>query len=211
MVLFSGQVVTGLQQPGASYQTGSQTIISLGKSGELLASEYQGKYYSLCYAGRVYQTCNQTVATLSTLSTTYTGLLIANPFGSGVNSALLQCMVALASAPGGIATIQHQGINLVQKTAITNTTPNTVYNALLGGAASNSAVASVSATLPTAPIAFRAVGCGVNATGTATTAPVIVDDIAGGMILQPGTYVGLGYVTTAPAVIASYHWAEIPQ
>lgn len=205
MATVQGQV--GVQQ----LQSGVQATVAQGKGAEVLVSEFQGKYYTLCYAGKVFTTCNQTVATLSTLSTTYTGLLVFNPVGTGVNMTLLQCAVALASAPGGISTIQHQASVTFQKTAVTNTTPNTVYNTLLGVQAVGVGLASVSATLPTAPVAIRAIGCGVNATGSATTIPFALDDIAGGIILGPGTYCGLGYVTTAPAVIASYHWAELPQ
>jgi hypothetical protein len=190
---------------------GDTPNIAQGKGAEILVSEYQGKYYTLAYAGRVFMTCNQTVATLSTLSTTYTGLLVANPIGSGVNAILLQCAVALASAPAGISTVGHQASVTIQKTNITNGTANTIYNGVLGGPAATVCVASVAATLPTAPVQVRSLGVGVTATGAAAPIAFALDDIAGSLILPPGTYCGLGYVTTAPAVIASYHWCELPQ
>jgi hypothetical protein len=210
MVSVQGQVlpkVGQLSPPPA--QAGISATLGLGRNTEVLNSQMHARFFYLTYAGQVYSICNQAVATLSTLSTTYTGLLVINPFGSGFNAVLLQCSVALASAPAGISTIGHQGITTIQKTAVTNGTPTTVYCGLLGGAA-GACTGSVAATLPTAPIQIRSIGCGVNATGSATTIPFALDEIDGSIILQPGTYLGLGYVTTAPAVIASYHWAELP-
>lgn len=210
MVAVQGQVIPkiGALSPPPS-QAGINATVGLGRNTEALASQLHAKYFYLTYAGQVYSICNQTVATLSTLSTTYTGLLVINPNGSGFNAVLLQCCVALASAPAGVSTIQHQAITSVQKTAVTNGTPATVYNGLLGTAA-GACTGSVAATLPTAPISIRAVGCGVVATGSTDTIPFALDEIDGTIILQPGTYCGLGYVTTAPGVIASYHWAELP-
>lgn len=206
MPTIQGQV--GPQQLGS----GANATIAQGKAAEVLVSEYQAKYYSLCYAGKVFSTCNQTVATLSTLSSTYTGLLIANPYSSGTNMIVLQCCVAAASAPGGISTVQHQATATVVKVPITtNSTPNTIYNSLIGSASLGVAIATVSGALGTTPVCIRAMGVGVDATGAANPIAFAVDDIAGSMILQPGTYVGLGYVTTAINVIASYHWAEVPQ
>lgn len=204
MPSIQGQV--GTQQ----LQTGVQANLALGKGAELLVSEFQAKYYSLCYAGKVYNTANQAVSTLSTLSTTYTGLMISNPFGSGFNSIVLQCCVAFASAPGGISTVHHEGAPAIHKTPVTQGTPNTVYNSLIGSPALGVTLGASASTPPNTPVVLRSIGCGVNATGSATTIPFVMDDIAGGMILQPGTYVGLGYVTTACNVIASYHWCELP-
>lgn len=211
MPTVQGQVTQSLNQPLSQFQSGVSATLSLGKQGEVLVSEFQGRYYSLCYAGKVFNSCTQAVVTLSSLSGTYTGLCITNPWGSSVNLAVLQCCVALASAPAGISTVHHEAaFPPLSKTAVTQGTANTVYNALIGYGAVGAGLAATAATLPLAPVAIRAVGVGVNATGSATTIPFALDDIAGSLILAPGTYMGLGYVTTACSVIASYHWAELP-
>lgn len=203
-MLFQGQVSP--QQLAA----GVQANVALGKGAEMLVSEYQGRYYSLTYAGKVFSACNQAAKALTTLSATYTGHLIYNPLGSGVNAILLQCSVAVATAPAGISNMHYEGTLITQTTAPTTNTTNTVFNNLFG----NTSVAQSSSynvsTLPAAPVAVRALGGGPNATGSVTT-PFIVDDIAGLMIVGPGTYVGLGYLTTAISVIASFTWAELPQ
>jgi hypothetical protein len=201
------QGIVGVQQ----VQTGAQPAVAQGKGAEVLVSEYQGKFYTLTYAGKVFSAPNQAVKALTTLSTTYTGNLVWNPIGSGVNVILLQCAVALASAPGGISTIQHQGIGFVQATAPSSNTANTVYNNFLGNTTVGLGVSYNISTLPTAPVVVRAIGAGVNATGSATVIGFVLDDIAGSLILSPGTYCGLGYITTVASVVASYHWCELPQ
>ena len=203
-MLFQGQV--GPQ----SYQSGTEPNLALGKAGELLFSEYQAKYYQLCYAGKVFQACNQANKALTSLSSTYTGHVLWLPLGTGVNSVILQCCVAVASAPAGISTMHHEGCTLVQTTAPATNTANAVSNSLLGSTAVAATASYNISTLGSTPVALRAVGGGTNATGSAAVTSFVLDDIAGGMILQPGTFVGLGYVTTAISVIASYHWAEIP-
>jgi hypothetical protein len=212
MPTVQGQVTQSLNQPLSQFASGNPATLSLGKSGELLASEFQGRYYSLCYAGKVFYSATQALVTLSSLSGTYTGLLVTNPYGTGVNLAMLQCAIALGSAPGGISTIHHEGaFPPLSRTAVTQGTPSTVYNSLIGNAAIGAGLAATAATIAIAPVAIRQVGLGVNATGSATTFGYSVDDIAGSLILQPGTFLGLGYLTTAVNVMASYHWAEIPQ
>jgi hypothetical protein len=203
-MLFQGQVSP--QQLAA----GVQATVALGKGAEMLVSEYQGRYYSLAYAGKVFGICNQAAAALSTLSATYTGLLFFNPIGSGINAILLQTAVALATAPGGISNIHYESTLTAQTTAVTNTTPRASFSTLFGNTAASTCSGSVSATLPAAPVAVRALGGGPVATGS-TVAPFILDDVAGSMIFGPGTYVGLGYLTTAISVVASFYWAELPQ
>lgn len=210
-MLVQGQVTQHIGALSPSYGTGAQTTLTLGRNGEILASEYHGKYYSLCYSGTIYFACNQANQALTSLSATYTGNLVYNPVGSGINAILLQCCIAVASAPAGISTMHHEATTSFQKTAPTTNTSLTVASSFLAQPEGASCFAYSATTLPAAPTAIRAIGGGVNATGSVSPTAFIVDDIAGGIIVAPGTYVGLGYVTTAISVIASYHWAEFPQ
>lgn len=212
MPTVQGQVTQSLNQPLSQFQSGATPTLALGKQGEVFVSELQGRFYSLAYAGKVFGSATQANTTLSSLSGTYTGLVITNPWGTGVNLALLTCAIAMASAPAGISTIHHEAaFPPLSKTAVTQGTPSVVYNALVGNAAIGAGLAATAASLPIAPVAIRQIGLGVNATGSTTTFGYNVDDISGMIILEPGTYCGLGYLTTAMNVMASYHWAEIPQ
>ena len=192
-------------------QNEASANLSVGKSAEAFGSSYQGRYYQLCYAGKVYNSCLQASTALSTLSTTYTGLMITNPVGTGFNCVMLQCCIAVSSAPAGISTMHHEGTKIFQPTAVTQGTPNTVQNMLLGNLTLGVGLAASASTPPATPVALRAIGGGTNATGSVQCTDSIIDEIAGAMILAPGTYIGLGYLTTAISVIASYHWAELPQ
>jgi hypothetical protein len=203
-MLFQGQVSP--QQLAA----GVQANVALGKGAEMLVSEYQGRYYSLAYAGKVFSACNQAAKALTSLSSTYTGHLIYNPLGSGINAIILQCAVAVATAPAGVANMHYEGTLSTQSTAPSSNTANTVFNNLFGNTSIAASASYNVSTLPANPVAVRALGGGPNATGSVTT-PFIVDDIAGLMILGPGTYLGLGYLTTAISVVASFSWAELPQ
>lgn len=203
-MLFQGQV--GPQQ----LQSGVQANVALGKGGEMLVSEYQGRYYSLAYAGKVFSSANQAAKALTLLSSTYTGHLIYNPLGSGVNAILLQVCVAVATAPAAISNMHYEGTIGVQTTAPVTNTANTVFNNLLGNTQVAASASYNVSTLPVTPVVIRALGGGPNATGSVTT-PFIVDDIGGALILSPGTYIGLGALTTAISVVASFTWAELPQ
>lgn len=188
---------------------GVQANIALGKAAEPLVSEFQGRYYSLAYAGKVFSACNQAAKALTTLSSTYTGHLIYNPIGSSINLSILQCAVAVATAPAGVSTMHYEGTLIVQNAAPTSNTVNTVFSNLLGSSFTGQGNSYNISTLPTAPVAIRGLGGGPNATGSTTT-PFIVDDLAGLFVLLPGTYIGLGYLTTAISVVASFHWSELP-
>lgn len=191
------------------YADGAQPAARQGKGGELMVSELNGRYYELTYRGKVFSACTQTAIALSTKSTTATGLILTNPLGSGVNLMLLSIQVALATAPAGISNIHLEANAAVQGTAVTHTTPLTVVNALLGANTLGVGLADSAATLPATPTVIRAIGGGPVATGS-VAAPFIYDDVAGQIIIGPGTNVSLGYVTTAISVIASFFWAELP-
>ena len=92
--------------------------------------------------------------------------------------------------------------------AVVHTTPVTIRSALLGAGASSVALADSAATLPAAPVVVRAIGGGPVATGSVHAA-FIRDEIAGDLILAPGTAVSLTALTTAISVLASICWAEV--
>ena len=203
-MILQGQV--GVQQ----LAPGAQPIVSLGKAGEVLVSETQGRYYTLAYNGKVFSSANQAAKALTLLSSTYTGHLLYNPLGSGINCVVLQCAVSIATAPAGIADMHYEGSSIVQTTAPSSVTSNTVINSLLGNTAVGATASYNVATLPVTPTVLRGLGGGPNATGSVST-PFIMDDLGGVIIIAPGTYMGLGALTTAISVVASFHWAELPQ
>lgn len=180
-----------------------------GKGGDALASELQARYYEQTYRGNVFSVASQAVATTTVgLATTYTGLVIANPVGSGVNLALLKCSfmqsVIQATQPEAFAIAT--GFNT--STAVTLTTPASVQPCLIGAGTTALGKAATSATLPTAPLYDTFVG----ATSSATTDAFGLIDFEGSKILKPGSYAC--WVTPAQASVAgmwfSFSWIEVP-
>ena len=69
-----------------SLSPGTQNPLRLGNMGEQIASHLHGRAYEQTYRERRFGACNQAaVAMTAAMATTYTGLAIANPAGSGFN------------------------------------------------------------------------------------------------------------------------------
>jgi len=89
--------------------------------------------------GQMYHACSQAGVTLSALSTTATGLILVNPYGSGKNIAVMKINYAPSTAPAGASVVGVAMSPAVSATQVTLTTPLTVQKALLDGQ-SNGAV-----------------------------------------------------------------------
>lgn len=182
-----------------------------GRLGDKIVSELNGRYYENTSRGNTFFAASQAVATTTVgLATTYTGLCLSNPIGSGVNLSLLFAFVnqSVIQATQVEAFALATGFNAT--TNVTHTTPGTVQTALVGASA-NSSVAKVdtAATLPTAPVYTIP----ITNTATATqNAPGDAVEIAGSIVLAPGAYAC--FVTPGQASVAGmwfgFTWAEIP-
>ena len=75
---------------------GSLATLRGGKTGELIVSELQGRYYENSYRNNIFYAVNSAAQALSLASTTtYTGLTVANPTASGKNLVLLEAIYCL--------------------------------------------------------------------------------------------------------------------
>lgn len=175
-----------------------------------LNSGASAKYSDAIRRGRVFFACNSAIQALSVNSTTATGLIITNPLTSGVNLALLQLCIAIASAPAAQSNLILTGnILTTAAAATTHTTPLIVKNALIGSP-NTTAVGLVdsAATVPT-PAALRPIGGGPVATGT-TASAYIREDLDGIITLAPGCVISLQAMTTAISVVACVYFEEQP-
>jgi hypothetical protein len=199
------QIATGPQVLG----DGASVTARAGRTGELDVADTHGRYQEATYRGNVFLASNQAAQSLSTaLSATQTGFTLTNPAGSGKLLVVLDACIALASAPAGISTlVWAANVNTVAA-AVTQTTPLTVRSANLGFAGTAVGLAASAVTLPAAPVVVRPVSGGPVATGSVTSA-FIRDEIAGSLILQPGTALSLSALTTAISVICGLVWEEI--
>lgn len=179
--------------------------------GGKLVTELMGRYYENVARGNTYWAASQAVATTTVgLATTYTGLCLSNPIGSGKNLAILIAAVnqSVIQATQVEAYALATGSNLT--TNVTHTTPATVQTALVGALANNSvAKVDTAATLPTAPLYTLPL---TNTASATVNSAGLVAEVAGSIVLAPGGYAC--FVTPAQASVAgmwfSFSWAEIP-
>jgi len=175
----------------------------------LCVDEVNGRFYELASRGKIYSASNQAARALSLLSTTATGFILNNPIGSNVQVSLLDVCMALATAPAGAATIGLAANTAMQAVIPTGLTAETVINNQLGNSSVGVAQVWRAATLATAPTFIRAMGGGPVA-ASSISPPFIRDEVAGQVVLLPGTLVTPNAATTAISSITSMAWTENP-
>jgi hypothetical protein len=186
---------------GTSYVAG-QTDKQRG----LWVSERHGKYYNGTYSGNAGFIASQAGVTLSALAaTTYTGLAVQNPTGSGINIVIQKLH--------GISTVisaAMQSVGFVGGSGVF--TPGdslTPYNCKLGASpAALKGVVTASATVAATQVV--AIPCGN--TQIAAGAYSWHIDIDGELIIPPGEwggYVQLVGTPTAATFFGSISWEEV--
>lgn len=194
------------------YQAGGATPnLRSGKYGDAIVSSLHGRYYEQTYNGNMFFVASPSVITTTVgLATTYTGLSLSNPIGSGVNLVLNKCTFnqsviqvtqpeAYAIATGFSATTNN-----------THSTALTIHTCKVGSGLTSQAFAdSTNTTLAAAPVYTHFIGA---TSGTATDATFNVIDLEGSIILMPGAFAC--WVTPAQASVAgmwfSFQWEEVP-
>lgn len=161
--------------------------------------------------GKVFAAANTAAVALTAVSTTTTGLIVINPYGSGKKLLINDWGFASSVVGTGVGNL---GIALMpaSATAVTNTTPITVQNADGSGAATASvARASSSVTLPVAAVAVKWVGGNIWVTGGTGDHPYQWSgNIDGGLVLVPGSAMHFTIVTTVMTGLGSFTWVEVP-
>ena len=188
---------------------GSTQPFRMTKLAAMVVQELHGRYYEQTYRGNTFLASTQASGIFTLLATTaYTGLILVNPPGSGKNLVLLDVCIAQSTAATGITTfVLAANTNIIQALP-TSTTAVTIRPTLLGSGAATVAAAYSIATLATAPVVIRAIGGGPVATGTQQV-PFIRDEVAGSIILAPGTTVNIATLTTTMSAVASFTWEEV--
>ncbi|MEY2874023.1 MAG: hypothetical protein RLZZ373_1394 [Pseudomonadota bacterium] len=187
----------------AQYGDGSQPTLRVGNQGDQIISQLHGRYYEQAKRGTLFSLANQAaVSNTAGLATTFTGLSVANPSGSGKNLVLLHVGVGqiAAGAAGALGIMTGSGA------AAGSLTPR---NCLVGGGASV-AVGSNSATIAT-PVLERIFGTiGSLATTGYGLQPGLQYQVDGSLVIPPGYFVA-SYASAAltSASIWSFVWEEV--
>ncbi len=156
--------------------------------------------------GKVFQTANVAAVSALAVSTTMTGLILCNPFGSGKKLSIIDWSWVWTTA-GAAA---HQvGLALgFSPTQVTHTTPIIIYGADGSGVSTTSvARADSSSTLPVVAVAQRWIG---GSLGAAVSPYQVQDHCEGAVVLVPGAYCHITSVTTTMVGMGSFTWAEYP-
>lgn len=184
---------------------GAKANLRVDEFGRLLVASGGGAMAEAAKAGRLFSVANQAaVATTAALATTWTGLGISNPSGSGKNAILHEFGAALAviGSDEGV-----YGLMTSDTTGFADSL--TAKNALPGGA-SSVLYADAGATIAT-PILERIVA--TYGTGAITTSMLYgpgVYRMDGSYVLPPGRSI-MTYTTTATTAAFVFHfvWEEV--
>ena len=208
--LYVATEITG-QVGVASYSDGQQgQSFRQGRTGEMMVSNLQGRYYESVIRGTVFSACNPaSQATSAALATTYTGCCVTNPPSSGKNLVLLAAGFTSVSAPAGIINAGLMG----GFGTVTHTTPliiksNIVNSAMTASVGTTVALADAAATIPT-PVLLMPLQDGHTSAALATSGSPATFDLAGLYVVAPGAFVAI-YTFTAAAGESFLCWAELP-
>jgi len=166
-----------------------------------------GNYAEAALAGRLFSVANQaTVATTAAMATTWTGLGIANPNGSGKNAVIQEfgwanCSNITTDRRGAIGLMMHANTGMVAALAIKCANP---------GAGASVMYADDGAALVVAPILERLCGACGDINGDNEHPPYNIAQIGGSIIVPPGRSV-LSYTTMAvtSGLIFYFLWEEV--
>lgn len=161
--------------------------------------------------GKLFYAANQAAATVTLINTsTATGFILSNPWGSAKKLVLAHGMFVYTTVPTATAGLFWAMSIAPSQTAHASTTALAVYGADGSGASTVSVARAYSAsTTPNLPVYTRAFG--YSPTTPATTGAVTqIDTIEGALVLVPGSYIQVSYITTAPVGMATLSWVEVP-
>jgi hypothetical protein len=175
--------------------------------GETPVSEWLPRLYAMGWSGLIYSAANQAAQAISVaLATTYTGIGIYNPPGSGVNLVPLKAKFALSAAPAGIATLGLLGGWAASGLVTAQTTKLNVQNGIIGNTGTGQGIALSAATI-TAPTWIEQLEDGF--TAAALPAPMAPFYMDGHLSVAPGGFLGFGALTAVTG-LGSIFWAELP-
>lgn len=207
--------VTGQSQglvQSISQKSGTPNALSSGWHNELLVTELLPRYSGLALAGVVYYAAHTAQQALSlTGTTTYTGLVVANPSNSGKNLLMLDVAFSLGTLQTGLGAVALFFGASSPALTTGNTTGPKGTSSILGNASASVANVGASCTLAANPSVVRSLaGTQWVTTGTTSNIQNVKDEIAGALVVPPGQLIGIVAVTTAVTGVAHFTWAELP-
>ena len=190
--------------------TGQPNALQL-QLGELGVSAVLPRFAALAWSGLLFYGANTAAQALSVASTTFTGLGVANPAGSGKNLVIVD--VTIAQAAVGANAVMNPKLGSAATVALTtgNSTGPTGSTMLVGSGGSSIAKVGASATLGAAPVMIRPIlGQQWITAGTGMWSFYAKDTVDGAIVIPPGQMLTIDALIAAVTCIAAVTWAELP-
>jgi len=184
--------------------------VLVDSSGRLIAKAGYGKYAEAVLEGNVFVAANQAaVALTAAFATTYTGLVVENPSGSGKNLIMLEFGYATT-----VATPTATAIGLMTGADAGDAAAAIVpRNRLKGSTNTSAAIVDNGCTLTGTPVLEQIIASAWTEATTAGSvmAPHIVD-LNGSLIIQPGYFVAVySAAANTAAFIFHFMWQEVDE
>lgn len=177
-----------------------------GKAGEQIIQQLHGRYFEQAYRGNIFSAANQAAQAVSAaLATTYTGLLLYNPVGSGKILVPLKVKFSLSVAPAAIAPIGLIGGFAATGGVTAPTTPLGVQISQIGNLSKGVGIVLSAATIVT-PTWIKQLWDGF--TAAALPAPQAPVDLEGMIEILPGGFLAIGALATVTG-LGSIFWEEV--
>ena len=204
-MLVQGQVETAVTP---SRSTGQPNLQQL-QLGEIGISEILPRYAALAWSGLVFYACNNAAQALSVGSSTFTGLAVGNPAGTGKNLVIID--VTIAQAAVGAAAVMNPKLGWAPTVTLTTTATNGPTSLLIGSGGGSVAKVGSSATLAAAPTIIRPIlGQQWITGGAGMWSFYAKDTVDGAILIPPGQMLTIDSLIGAVSVLASVTWAELP-
>ena len=193
--------------PGGHLADGqlSTTGDRVGRDNDHIMSILNPDEYEWALRGNMFRLANQAaVTTTAGLATTFTGLSVANPIGSGVNLVMIRFSVAqiAVAVAGGVGYMSGTGASagaLVPR------------NCFQGSGGVSKAIGSAGSTLGGTPVIEELVGSVGSLATTGYGLQIGLTAPMNNLLIPPGNFVA-SYTTAActSAFVFTYTWVEIP-
>lgn len=196
--------VVGPQTRADGVSPGAERV---SRTNARVVTDAHGRYYEGMARGASFSAANQAAQAVSVaLATTYTGLLLYNPPGSGKILVPMKVKYALSVAPAAIATIGLLGGFSATGGVTAQTAKLTVQSTQIGNTATGVGIALSQATITTPTWIFQLEDGATAAALPADTPPY---DFEGAFGILPGGFLGIGALTAVTG-LGSITWEEVP-
>ena len=144
-------------------------------------------------------------------SSTFTGLAVGNPAGSGKNLVIIDVEIAQAAVGAAAVMLPRLGYATITALTTSNSSGPSGVSTIAGSGKNSIATVGSTATLLAAPTIIRPImGQQWITGGTGMWSFYVKDTVDGAIVIPPGQILTIDSLVAAVTVLASVTWAELP-